>query len=54
MPASARDFTTLAVERHDDGLAVLSFAVPDHGHNVLTPAALRELAAARNGGTAGT
>ena len=42
MPASARDFTTLAVERHDDGLAVLSFAVPDHGHNVLTPAALRE------------
>ncbi|MFM9024016.1 MAG: 3-hydroxyacyl-CoA dehydrogenase NAD-binding domain-containing protein [Planctomycetaceae bacterium] len=46
MPVSARDFTTLAVERHDDGLAVLSFAVPDHGHNVLTPAVLRELAAA--------
>ncbi len=46
MPASARDFASLQVERHADGIVVLSFAVPDHGHNVLTPGALADLAAA--------
>jgi len=46
MPASAREFTTLAVQRHDDGIAVLSFDVPGHGYNVLTPEALADLAAA--------
>ncbi len=46
MPASATDFATLAVERHDDGIAVLSFAVPDHGLNVITPAVVADLAAA--------
>jgi 3-hydroxyacyl-CoA dehydrogenase/enoyl-CoA hydratase/carnithine racemase len=46
MPASTREFATLAVERHADGLVVLSFAVPDHRQNVLTAEALADLAAA--------
>jgi 3-hydroxyacyl-CoA dehydrogenase/enoyl-CoA hydratase/carnithine racemase len=46
MPASAREFATLTVERHADGIVVLSFAVPDHRQNVLTAGALADLAAA--------
>ncbi|MFM7108719.1 MAG: 3-hydroxyacyl-CoA dehydrogenase NAD-binding domain-containing protein [Planctomycetaceae bacterium] len=46
MPASARYFATLEVERHTDGTVALSFVVPDHRHNVLTPGALAYLAAA--------
>jgi 3-hydroxyacyl-CoA dehydrogenase/enoyl-CoA hydratase/carnithine racemase len=46
MPASPRDFATLVIERHDDGTVVLSFSVPDHGLNVITPAVIADLAAA--------
>jgi enoyl-CoA hydratase/carnithine racemase len=46
MPASAREFAALTVERHADGIVVLSFAVPDHRQNVLTAGALADLAAA--------
>ena len=44
MPAIARNLSTLALERLDDGLVVLSFSVPDHRQNVLTAAALADLA----------
>jgi 3-hydroxyacyl-CoA dehydrogenase/enoyl-CoA hydratase/3-hydroxybutyryl-CoA epimerase/3-hydroxyacyl-CoA dehydrogenase/enoyl-CoA hydratase/3-hydroxybutyryl-CoA epimerase/enoyl-CoA isomerase len=46
MPAPARELDTLAVTRNPDGFAVLSFVVPDHGHNVLTQRALEDLAVA--------
>jgi 3-hydroxyacyl-CoA dehydrogenase/enoyl-CoA hydratase/3-hydroxybutyryl-CoA epimerase/3-hydroxyacyl-CoA dehydrogenase/enoyl-CoA hydratase/3-hydroxybutyryl-CoA epimerase/enoyl-CoA isomerase len=46
MPASVRDPATLAVERHSDGLVVLTVVVPDRRHNVLTPRFLADLAAA--------
>jgi 3-hydroxyacyl-CoA dehydrogenase/1,4-dihydroxy-2-naphthoyl-CoA synthase len=46
MPASAREYTTLTVERLSDGIVVLSFAVPEHRQNVLTPGVLADLAAA--------
>jgi 3-hydroxyacyl-CoA dehydrogenase/enoyl-CoA hydratase/carnithine racemase len=46
MPATARTPATLTVDRLDDGVAVLTFAVPDHRHNVLTAAAVGDLAAA--------
>ena len=46
MPAPARELDTLAVTRDADGFAVLSFVVPDHGHNVLTQQALEDLAVA--------
>lgn len=45
MPAMARNLQTLAVERSADGFVVLSFTVPDHRHNVLTPGVLADLAA---------
>ena len=45
MPAAA-PHSTLAVERCDDGIVVLSFTVPDHRQNVLTPQVLADLAAA--------
>lgn len=46
MPATARKLATLAIERPADGIAVLSFAVPDHRHNVITRQVLADLAAA--------
>ena len=46
MPASVRDPATLAVERRFDGLVVLTFSVPDHRHNVITPRFLADLSAA--------
>lgn len=46
MPAPARELHTLAVTRDADGFAVLSFLVPEHGHNVLTERALHDLATA--------
>ena len=46
MPAAVPHPVTLAVDDLDDGLVVLSFAVPDHRHNVLTAAVLADLAAA--------
>jgi len=46
MPASSRDDATLSVERHTDGLVVLSFAVPEHRHNILTERVLADLATA--------
>jgi len=46
MPAALRDEATLTVERLPDGLVVLSFAVPDHRHNVITPRVLHDLAEA--------
>ena len=46
MPASVRGPATLAVERHSDGLVVLTFSVPDHRYNVITPGFLADLAAA--------
>ena len=46
MPAIARDYETLAIERGDDGFVGLVFTVPDHRHNVLTPRAVEELARA--------
>jgi len=45
MPASGRDLETLAVERADDGLVVLTFTVPGHRQNVLTRGVLEDLAA---------
>ena len=46
MPATVRDDATLAVERHVDGLVVLSFRVPGHRQNVLTERVVTDLAAA--------
>jgi 3-hydroxyacyl-CoA dehydrogenase/enoyl-CoA hydratase/3-hydroxybutyryl-CoA epimerase/3-hydroxyacyl-CoA dehydrogenase/enoyl-CoA hydratase/3-hydroxybutyryl-CoA epimerase/enoyl-CoA isomerase len=45
MTAIAGDLRTLAIERTADGFAVLSFVVPDHRHNVITPRVVEELAA---------
>jgi 3-hydroxyacyl-CoA dehydrogenase/enoyl-CoA hydratase/carnithine racemase len=53
MPAIARDFETLAIERGDDGFVDLVFTVPDHRHNVLTGRAVEELARALDDLTAG-
>jgi len=44
MAVSAADPEPLTVERDADGFAVLSFTVPDHRHNILTPAVLAALA----------
>jgi len=44
MPAIARDLETLAIERTEAGFVVLTFVVPDHRHNVLTPRVVEELA----------
>ena len=44
MPASAREFPTLAIERHADGTVELTFAVPDRRHNVLTRQVFVDLA----------
>jgi enoyl-CoA hydratase/carnithine racemase len=46
MPASVRGPATLAVERHSDGLVVLTFSVPDHRHNVMTSGFLADLTGA--------
>jgi len=46
MPATARQFPSLAIERPADGIAILSFAVPDRRQNVLTRQVLEDLAAA--------
>ena len=46
MPASVRDPATVAIERHSDGLVVLTVVVPDHRHNVVTPGFLADLAVA--------
>ena len=46
MPASAREFPTLAIERHADGTVELTFAVPNHRHNVLTRQVFADLAQA--------
>jgi len=46
MPATARELPTLAIERPADGIAILSFAVSDHRHNVLTPQVFADLATA--------
>ena len=50
MPPSERQppekYRSLAVERHADGVAVLSFSVPGHAQNVLTPEVFAELARA--------
>lgn len=46
MPATARELATLAIERPADGVAILSFAVPDHRHNVLTRQVFTDLATA--------
>ena len=46
MPAPAREFPTLVLERYADGMAELTFVVPDHRHNVLTRRVFADLAAA--------
>jgi 3-hydroxyacyl-CoA dehydrogenase/enoyl-CoA hydratase/3-hydroxybutyryl-CoA epimerase/3-hydroxyacyl-CoA dehydrogenase/enoyl-CoA hydratase/3-hydroxybutyryl-CoA epimerase/enoyl-CoA isomerase len=46
MPAASFRPVTVAIEQLDDGLAALSFAVPDHRQNVITPAVVADLAAA--------
>jgi 3-hydroxyacyl-CoA dehydrogenase/enoyl-CoA hydratase/carnithine racemase len=45
MTAIGRERRTLAVEHLENGVAVVRFFVPDHGQNVLTAAALADLAA---------
>jgi 3-hydroxyacyl-CoA dehydrogenase/enoyl-CoA hydratase/carnithine racemase len=45
MPATARTPDTLTIDWLEDGVAVFSFLVPDHRHNVLTAAAVADLAA---------
>jgi 3-hydroxyacyl-CoA dehydrogenase/enoyl-CoA hydratase/carnithine racemase len=49
MTARARDPASLTVERHPDGLVVLTLAVPDRPHNVLTPGVLADLTAVLDG-----
>jgi 3-hydroxyacyl-CoA dehydrogenase/enoyl-CoA hydratase/carnithine racemase len=46
MPATAWESATVAVERPSDGIAVLTFSVPNHRHNVLTGQVLADLSAA--------
>jgi 3-hydroxyacyl-CoA dehydrogenase/enoyl-CoA hydratase/3-hydroxybutyryl-CoA epimerase/3-hydroxyacyl-CoA dehydrogenase/enoyl-CoA hydratase/3-hydroxybutyryl-CoA epimerase/enoyl-CoA isomerase len=46
MPESARERATLAIERTADGIAVISFSVPDHRQNVISGQVLEDLAAA--------
>ncbi len=46
MPATAREFPTLALERQADGTVELTFVVPDYRHNVITRQVLTDLAAA--------
>ena len=45
-PEPAPSYRTLTVERRDDGVAVLSFFVPDHAQNVLTTEAVEDLSQA--------
>ena len=45
-PEPARNYRSLTVERRDDGVAVLSFFVPDHAQNVLTAEAVTDLSQA--------
>ncbi|MFN9368496.1 MAG: 3-hydroxyacyl-CoA dehydrogenase NAD-binding domain-containing protein [Planctomycetia bacterium] len=44
--ASGAARTTVILARLDDGLATLTFAVPDHRHNVITPQVAADLGAA--------
>lgn len=53
MTAIGRERRTLAVEHLENGVAVVRFFVPDHGQNVLTAAALADLAAVLDGFDAG-
>ncbi|MFM8634105.1 MAG: 3-hydroxyacyl-CoA dehydrogenase NAD-binding domain-containing protein [Planctomycetia bacterium] len=46
MKAVLREYRTLVLERHADGIAVLRFFVPDHGQNVLTAGVVADLSAA--------
>jgi 3-hydroxyacyl-CoA dehydrogenase/enoyl-CoA hydratase/carnithine racemase len=46
MPVNAREFSTLATQRADDGIALIAFNVPDHRQNVITKQVLEDLAAA--------
>ncbi|MEI6240992.1 MAG: 3-hydroxyacyl-CoA dehydrogenase NAD-binding domain-containing protein [Planctomycetia bacterium] len=46
MPAAGREFSTVTVDRHADGIALVSFLVPGHRQNVITEQVVRDLAAA--------
>ena len=46
MPAATFRPVTVAIEQLDDGLTALSFSVPDHRQNVITPAVVADLTAA--------
>ncbi len=46
MPATGREFATVAAERLDDGIVALSFLVPGHRQNVISEQVVRDLAAA--------
>ena len=46
MPAAGRESTTVTVDRHADGIALVSFLVPGHRQNVITEQVVRDLAAA--------
>ena len=46
MPAASPQPVTLSFEHAEDGFVTLSFLVPDHRQNVLTPGVLADLAAA--------
>jgi 3-hydroxyacyl-CoA dehydrogenase/enoyl-CoA hydratase/carnithine racemase len=50
---TAPPFRNLTVERREDGVALLSFFVPDHAQNVLTGETLAELSQALDGIAAG-
>jgi len=49
MPAAGRESTTVTVDRHADGIALVSFLVPGHRQNVITEQVVRDLAAALDG-----
>lgn len=46
MPTAGREFSTITVDRHADGIALVSFLVPGHRQNVLTEQVVRDLAGA--------
>jgi 3-hydroxyacyl-CoA dehydrogenase/enoyl-CoA hydratase/carnithine racemase len=46
MPPPSTAPATVTLERFDDGLATLTFTVPDHRHNVITPQVIADLTAA--------
>ena len=49
MPAAGRESTTVTVDHHADGIALVSFLVPGHRQNVITEQVVRDLAAALDG-----